>query len=424
MRRFLLIIIALLCPTLSSLAQRVDIITTTSGNIYEGYISKQVVGGDITIVSSRTSISVSTKDADVELSRVRKRMLGDLPQEYAAYFPLLSDESEVKTATVIVTDKSGTIEYPKSVILEEGTVCRFVSFSTQPFNVKISDIWLSTKVPYNFSSESGIYDQISLNNGDDIDGQMLSEDLVSRVIRFRRKFDGSIISFSKDDVLSLRCKQVNPENDIWTQIPYCDRICKTDGTVLEGVIRAKRFGKKIEFQVIGTYDEMVTIPVKDIERYEKYPNGRYSLPILDLDEGEEASNLYVNGESYSTSPLVHEKDKYKVKREVDSLKINLMSGSRTVFRYKARSRTSSLRVAKAKLQKEHWFSQSNVLIKDNGTKFYPVFKERDVASQNFDINFQENDNNYMQFDLSFDTSGVYVIFIEGSNECIAVNVRP
>ena len=135
-------------------AQRTDIIVTRDGNKYEGFLARQVPNKSVTILSSRTTMTVAQKDA--ELIARREVMLGDLPEEYIALFPLLPDEAYVELADVAVEDWNGRkVVYQKAVILETGENLTFVSFAPQTFDLDWSQIKVSAKVPYDFTKEIG-----------------------------------------------------------------------------------------------------------------------------------------------------------------------------------------------------------------------------------------------------------------------------
>ena len=397
-------------------AQRTDVIVTRDGNKYEGYLAEQVPNKSVTIVSSRTTITVSSKDA--ELTRLTKKMLGDLSDEVIALFPLLPDEAYVESADIIVEDLDGReVVFRNSVILEKGEYLKFVSFEPQMFELEWSRLKTSSKTPYDFSKNVGVRDRLLLPNARLLEGQQMEYDLRSDMLKFR-DIDGGVTNFHKSQVLSIRYEQADPEADIWEQIPYCDRVNLKDGSSRQGFIISKVFGVSVEIRLFNSSIEE-TIKVKDIKSYEKYKNPffqqKYEIPEF----VERSADLYVNGETRFVSELFKEKRSYSVSSEVDSLKTRVNAGERVVIKYRAEARTSLFRFAKAKLAQEKVYKVRGLKVKDKGLEQHPVFSESDVIS-NPDINFQANEGGYITADFVLEAPGIYVFFIKDSNRCFVI----
>lgn len=397
-------------------AQRTDIIETRDGNKYEGYLARQIPNKSITIVSSRTTITVASRDA--ETTRVRKKMVGDLPEEAIALFPLLSDDMSVDLADVIVEGWDGQKEtYKQSVILEKGEILKFVSFEPRTVELKWSQLKLSAKSPYDFSRKVGFHDHLLLNDANILEGQLMEQDLRSGIFKFRET-NGQVTTFHKSDVQAIRFAPADPEADIWEQFPYCDKVNLKDGTSRDGVIVSKVFGKTVELLLYNS-SLSETFQARDIESYEKFKNPRFRQKFETPEFVEQLEDLYVNGESRHVCDLRLEKKTYSVSNEIDSLKIRVNAGERVVIKYRANARTSQFCQAKAKLAEEKVFRLSGLKVKNRELEQHPSFSVSDIMNHP-DINFQANEGGFIVADFVLDLPGIYVFFVRGSQRCFVI----
>lgn len=416
MKKYQILTLLLILLPLSSMAQRTDIIVTREGNKYEGYLAKQIPNKSITIVSSKTTMTVAQKDA--EIMNRREIMLGDLPEECLALFPLLQDETYVECADIAVEDWDGRkIVFQKSVILEKGENLSFVSFEPQAFELDWSQLKTSSKVPYDFTKTMGFRDHLILPDARILEGQLMEQNLRSGILKFRET-DGKVTSFHKSNVQAIRYEPADPEADIWEQVPYCDKLNLKDGSTLDGFITSKLFGKTVE---IALYNSSIfeTVQVKDIESYEKYKNPLFKQKYETPGFVERYADLYVNGESRLVCNLMREKNNFFVMNEVDSLKVNVHAGERVVIKYRAEARTSRFRVARAKLSKEKVFGLSGLKVKNKGLEQHPFFSASDLI-WDLDINFQANDGDFIVADFVLNPPGIYVFFIDGNDRCFVI----
>ena len=404
---------------LGAFAQRTDIIVTRDGNKYEGYLARQVPNKSVTIFSTRTTITVAQRDAEITNRRVV--MLGDLPEECIALFPLLPDDAYVEKADVItVEDWDGRkIDYRKAILLETGENLKFVSFAPQAFELDWSQLKISSKVPYDFTTKIGFRDHLLLPTARILEGQLMEQDLRSGILKFRET-DGKVTSFHKSGVEAVRYEPADPDANLWEQVPYCDKVILKDGTTQEGLIVSKQFGKTVEVRLFNS-NLCETIPVTDIEAYEKYKNPLFEQKYEIPEFVERYADLYVNGESRHVCELRQNKNKtkYFVLNEADSAKIFVNSRERVVVKYRAESRTSRFQVAKARLTKEAIYGVSWLKVEGKGTELHPVFTPRDILSKP-DINFQLNEGGFIVADFVLPTAGAYVFFVEGSERCFVI----
>ena len=399
-------------------SQSIDIITTKNGDSYEGYISRQIPGKELTVFSFKSIITVSRHDVD--LARKHKVMLGDLSPEYQMVFPGLEDDAYVDIADVTIERSNGKLlTFKSSAILEEGEDVKFASFSRYPFDLKWSEIWMSEKVPYDLKENQGFIDKIILQDAKIIEGQFLGQNLSTGILKFKSE-EGSVMSFRKSEVQAIRFESRNPDVDVWTQLPYCDKVICEDGSTICGFIQSKVFGKYITI-LNHTNGESTNVRISDIVSYEKYPNVNYEKPKENVIE-EELADLYLNGISYPTTKLHRKHSFFIVGTCVDSLRFVSRVNNNVVIKYKANARTGLVRLAKTKLKKEKIFGMSGISLRKKSTDLWPVFSKKDILSGR-DINFQSNDGDYIVADITFCNPGVYVLWIEGSDTCVPLNIK-
>ena len=420
MKRSLFCLVVIALSSIVASAQPTDVIVTRNGSVYEGYISSQIPGKRLTVCSSRTTMTVPRLDA--KITRSVDEMLGDLPDEYAALFPLLNDEDYVECADIVVIDKDGRdIEFNNSVILESGEEIKFVSFSTHSIDLNWSEIKLSSKVPYDLGSKYGIKDVLYFPSAERVEGQFMGQNLLNGMMTFRDS-NGKVTVYRKSAVQALRFEIIDKSKDFWVQVPYCDKVLLKNGTSVDGFIVSKIFGKSVS--LMNYNSEISTdIPVSDIVSYEKYPNPQFE-PLVEKEVETVSPDLIVNGEVCDFQVLYSnpEKSAYWVAIPKDSISLQIKKGDKTVIEFKESTRTSKVRIACPDLTKEKIFSVKGLKVKKTETKYWPTFTTSEFVVD-ADINFQSNDNEYIVADIVFDKPGVYVLFVEGSEKCVAVNVK-
>ena len=213
---------------------------------------------------------------------------------------------------------------------------------------------------------------------------------------------------------------LHPEENLWLRIPYCDKVILKDGSFEEGFIVSKVFGQSIEMQQSNS-DLRREIPIGEIEAYEKYRNPLYEVAERPKEE-EILADLYINGLSFPKQRLEQQRGSYCVKTSADSLKAVVNACENVVIKYKGSARTSQIVVVKARLEKEKVLGLTGLNLKKKGTELWPVFKKTDILPSP-DINFQSNDGEYIVADITFDTPGVYVLWIQGREDCVAIQVK-
>lgn len=407
-----------------SQAQTADIIVTRGGDIYEGYISNQVPGRSLTIETVKTIVTASS--SDVKKMSGYKVRLDNLPADRVQLFPLLSADSYVEIADIKVTDeKGGERFFNEAIILESGEDTKFVCFSPGSYDLDWSDIMVSGKAPYVFSEQSGLYDKIKLTDGSTVEGQLMEQNLISDMIKFRT-LEGSILTFRKSNLESLESGMRSQKGLEWSKIPYCDRIILRDGMSEDGFIVAKSFGENVTIQRFNS-DSLKVYPIQDIASYRKYPNQLYNTSVPEVTSEPEqldspAANLFVNGKSYSLNKLLTDRGSFYVDSSVSSLSIVARKRENIVIKYRVSARTSQIKVAKAKQVKRRRSDITSLYSSGDSASLWPVFDKSDILASP-DINIQSNDGECIVADISFVDPGVYVIWINGNKECIAINVN-
>lgn len=415
---FLSIILSLIYVSLSAQVQ--DIITMLNGDVYKGYIATQVPGEYLRIVSEETILTVSKND--IRTYNVETRMVCQLP-EYCFEFGTFdgyADDVCFKYGDIDVEDSKGRItHFSRCVILEDGTEVKFVIYSQYDKHLEWKDVRTCQKAEYDNYASQGIVDYLMLPNATRVEGQLIEQNIYSGVYKFRELESGLITTYRKSDIQAILYECINHDISLWEQVPYLDIVSRKDGTRIEGFIVSKIFGKNVTIQREYS-DEQVSIPVSEIKSYDRIRNTRYVAPVVEEVEVEQP-DLYVNDEVKQMYGLSHEKDSYAVMISVDSIKTTTPLSKNLRVSIKADARTSKVRIAKTDLTKEKNFSVTGIKISKKGTIFWPRFTSDDIIDD-IDINYTKNDGQYIDADILFPETGTYVLFVEGQDKCLAINV--
>lgn len=395
-----------------SYAQNVDIIYARNGDIYEGYVSYQSPGEKLTIVSNITTLTVS--HFDIEIGKQYHSALYTHPDYVLDYFPGSAPEDQVALYNVVITGRVGEKLYLKDCLIREnGNDVVVTSFYPHSFDLGWSEIKTAAKVPYSFDVDYGIVDRLISPDAKVHEGQMMEQNILTGRVKFRDR-SGQVTNFIKSSVYSIRHDPVNSNVSIWQQTPYCDKINKKDGSVVNGFIVSKRFGENVSVQIFNT-DGIMDIPLDDIDSYGKYPN-----PLYVKDNGSNV-RLFIDGTPSVTYNMISEGKNTYVMCPLDSINVIVPVGKHVKVKYFAQSRTSRVCFARSKSQKETIYSLRGIRFKKKGMERWPVFTSGDKLTD-VDVNYISNDGRYIVADMVFDAPGLYVVFLKGSDECICLNV--
>lgn len=405
---------------MSAYSQNADIIHTKDGNTYEGYIAKQIPGKTIVFVSNKSVISILHRDAKLE--RIHIETLDDLPEEYWEVFPSLPQDASVECAEIVVTEENGaTRRFEKSVIVQGGEEIKFVSFDRQEFEFKWSTIRSVSKQQYDQKADPKVYDVIMLPTAERIEGQLLEQNLLNGLMTFKAS-DGAVKTYKKSAIQTLRTEFAPSETgSMWETIQYCDRINLKDGSSIDGFLFAKVFGQKVCIQHFNS-EIKTDVAVADIDSYEKYPNRMYVKPLEEEVIVHETADLYVNGEKKEIATMSIGKKTCSIPESVDSIKTVLNAGANVVIQIKTNARTSKVRVANARIEKEKIVGVKGMTLQNKGYEERPFFSASDIL-KDLDVNFQSNDGESITLDFFIPKEGIYVVFVEGSDKCAVFKAK-
>ena len=307
---------------------------------------------------------------------------------------------------------------------QSGEEFSFVSFDETDIVIEWDNIKVSAKhSPFSDPSRE-IYDKIILEDAVLLEGHYLGKNLRNGIVKFRET-NGNVTTIRQAKIKGISHEITDPERDIWSLIPYLDRITLKNGSTLEGFIVSQLFGTSVSVQLRDSESTQIAY-VKDIESYEKYPNPAYLPPSEPNDAivEEDASpwSVFIMNDSTYTLQKVNIQDGYYTIEENDeSVGATVKVGKYATFKINVETRTSNIKVARIKMEGETsrkgaWFKRKNKL------PALPHFTDEDWVTD-CDMNFQSNDGHSVLVDMVFRKCGTYAIFIEDFNHCAVITVR-
>ena len=271
MRR-LFLIIATCTFTCTATAQVLDCIHTKDGSVYNGFISEQIIGKQVSIYAENASIVFNKKDiSNQRFDYFDFDRLSDSSKELVRY--------QCEDSMLNLT----SFEY-NGVYYENLYVCETADSTIRMFALTPRTYWIPwsslnkivrkshEEVPY------GIIDIITLKSGERLVGQIIEQD-IAKSISLRDK-TGRIHVINSTDILSTMQDVISTKHTIWDQTPILDRIILSNGEHLMGVITSRVMGQYVSIQT-KHQDQPHRVAYSDITKYQKTRNQEYKPYVPD-----------------------------------------------------------------------------------------------------------------------------------------------
>ena len=291
--RLLASIILILLP-ICLRAQNLNIeqVYTKDGSCYEGYITEQKPGVQVSIYAVKATLNVPIEE--IKERRQEFLPLYALPESARGFLRSQGDTTDIKWTT---------LNTGKDILdgIYDTIGSKITVFSPRTYAIPWSHIIKTTKTPLQ-GVPWGIMDIVST-------GFTEHEGLVSEQIPGERMTivlqDGErhVLTFEEIDKVGI--VKINPKDNLWKQVQFIDRVILDDGEQIEGVITSRTLGRKITLQQKKD-DREVSIPISEIKAYQKYPNPLYETykePPVDT-----VKVVRLNGKEVPVTYL-HPKDK-------------------------------------------------------------------------------------------------------------------
>lgn len=260
MKRYLVIVLALVGVVCSLSAQNIDRIFAKNGSVYEGYISTQIPGKSIVVSAQSATLVVDA--AVITNLKYQVKDVSALPNNMVAWL----NKNRPGDATVKVASlKVNGVQYNDVLVLEQGSRYKIMVFASSKFELKWGDIVKTTKIQ---KDASVIVDVVTLKNGKRFKGS-ITEQIIG--VELKIKHDkNSVETIRLSDVLSIHSEVAN-NSDLWAKLPLLDKVELKNGSVLIGFISSRMMGSSIMFLTKESAVER-SIPLAEIAKYHKLSN--------------------------------------------------------------------------------------------------------------------------------------------------------
>lgn len=390
----------LTCVTLG--AQRVEKVTTKDGTIYEGYISEQIPGKQITVFAEMVTRTVpSSQVQDYRTDSYPYQSLTRVGQKW------FQENGDVDNIVLASFEYDGDYFDQVVVIRKDAKDTRFISFTPRSYRLPWSQVAKTAKLmlpqdPY------GLRDVISMTDGVQYSGQILEQGLLEKTVRIRP--DGSTpVTLVSSDVLSLRVEAIDPQVSLLKQAFMLDRLILNDGEIIEGVIVSRVLGKKV--MIHRTDDVEESIPLGRIVKYQKCWNKGYVpyiAPVVDTQP-----SMLMNESSFQMTPTFLSGDGWFA---METYKYTVPAGSVVKLQIKNVDVDATAQMYKASRIKYTYKKD-----RDHYGQIYPM-----VAAGSFpmyEVAFTPQGENVRVCELQIRQKGIYFITLKGNDNVLLIETE-
>ncbi len=280
------------------------------------------------------------------------------------------------------------------------------------------------KLTRNQDFSHGVLDIMVLNTGRYYKGHIV-ETVLGKNYKMELT-DSSTVVFDYGNVFCISSEIADPNESIWSQVEYLDRIDLRSGEIIEGFIVSRLMGKSLIIKSKANMSER-TVPTSEIIKYVKIANPDYVRPAEEQDteenksgerSGEElkeakdstfAANLAqvkLNGQSFKPAVLVEESDGMLV---LKNLNVMSVSGKEVVLSVPVGETSVNPEVIRLKSER--------IYLKDK--TMYPYYRADDISGA-CDISSVTFNSEKAELVLPYLAPGYYIVlpFIEGCQAAI------
>lgn len=394
--------------SVNTVAQNIEQIHMKSGSVVEGYIAEQKPGKHITVETTKATIVVNSDSLQNQIiERIPFDALSTEWQEWAEQNKKIV-ENDGQKLLELTTLEFRNVVYSKVYLLEKGSLIKFIDLVPNKYTFKWSDMYRTVKKKRPANLFSGLKEILVLSDDSQVEGQII-EQYPGKDLKIETD-NGEILSFKSDDVKQIRTEKINEKLDLWVQIPLFDRIqVEGEDSELVGFISSRTLGKELMFEFEN--GDKRTIPQNKIISYAKIPNEKY-LAIYDkvLKEGE----ILLDGEPAYIVQL----------KTVGQYMVlgNIVSAQKHVgdtVNIQANLRDADIPITLVKAHVE------SVTISDERRKKeipYPVITYQDLVQSQLPVVRETTPLGNIKVTFKVEEVGDYVLYIQGQDGYIVINV--
>lgn len=283
-------------------AQNIESVELNDGSVLEGYISEQYPGKSIVFSACRATIAVPGKA--IASFREHRMNYASLPTEWKQWMDahakgekdmLLSDillvaepeglKAEPDSGSATLDRQKVVPDYlrlsPRKVkVLEKGAMVKYLDLTPQTYPLKWSDVKFVRRSRRSSLALSGLNEVIRLKeDGNEYTGEIV-EQVLGKQIRLLKK-DGVIEVINSNQMASTRKEKLNPDQEIFEQVPLLDHVYTRSGNTITGIIMEQNFinqkDKAGYLTVLSKSGESRIISYPEVEKYGRSLNPDYQL---------------------------------------------------------------------------------------------------------------------------------------------------
>lgn len=395
------------CPA-TLMAQNIEQIYMKSGSVVEGYIAGQLPGKHITIQATKATIVVNSDSLKSrEIEKIPLDSLSDEWREWAEANSKYIEDGEVKKLE-LSTLKFKNSQYSNVFLLERGSIIKFLDLTPNQYKFVWGDMYRTVKSKRPDNLYSGLKEVLVLNDNTTVAGQII-EQFPGKDLKIETE-EGEVLSFKFSQVKQIKTEKLTEKLDLWSQIQLLDKITvKGEETELIGFISSRKLGKEVVFEFEDGSKR--TIQQNQIASYAKIPNEKYT-EVYDkvLEEGE----ILLNGkEAYFMS--LETAGQYIIIGETVSAQFKV--GENVCLEAKLADTNSTITLVKAHVEK---IDIQNGRKKEQKREI--VITYQDLVQSHVEINREITPLGNIKVTFTVEETGDYVLYIQGKNEYIVINV--
>lgn len=398
----------MLCANMNTYAQNIEQIYMKSGSVVEGYIAEQKPGKHITFQTTKATIVVNS---DSLQNRIIERIpLETLSKEWREWAEQNNRyiENDGKKQLELTTLEFNNSVFPKVFLLEKGSLIKFIDLAPNKYRFKWGDMYRTVKNKRPDNLFSGLKEILVLADNTKITGQII-EQFPGKDLKIATD-QGEVLSFKFSQVKQIKTERLSERLDLWSQIQLLDKIeVKGGSSELIGFISSRTLGKEIVFEFEN--GEKQTIPQNQIISYSKIPNDKYAA-VYDkiIKEGD----VLLDGEpAYFVQLKIV--DQYLVLGNIVSLQKQV--GETICLEANLENVETPVILVKAHIE--------NVTVPNERRKEqtpWPVITYQDLVQSHVAITRETTPLGNIKVTFEVKEVGDYVLYIQGRNEYIVINV--
>lgn len=399
------IIALMFCVSESIFAQNIEQIYMKSGSVVEGYIAEQIPGSFISVQSSKATIVVNS---DSLQNKIIERIPVDSLSKEWKQWALENNkyiENEGKRFLELHTLEFNSRVYSKVFLLEKGSLLKFIDIIPNKYTFKWGDMYRTVKNKRPANLFSGLKEVLVLKDDSRVEGQII-EQFPGKDLKIEAD-NGEVLSYKFSQIKSIQTEKLNEKMDLWSQTPLLDKIqVKGDASELIGFISSRTLGEELVFEFEN--GDKRTIPQNQVTSYAKIPNDKY---VAAYDNVLKDGEILLDGEPAYFAQL-ETVGPYLVLGSIVSAQKQV--GDTVCFQANLDNADTAITLVKAHIE--------SVTIPDKREIPWPVITYQDLVQSPLPFVRETTPLGNIKITFEVDEVGDYVLYIQGQDGYIVINV--